>query len=211
MHAFLRGLIPATTITQPNSHPTTATGSFCTVLLNISWATSTRTLLRSYPLPPSMLPPHGTAAMTHESAVSASQERLYTRILPELLPPNLRAAPAGTRSAGTAGVVGAASAARLTEFVRGLLRSRGERAATSVMESKMQRKVLHLENMVAQSGAQSATARAARTAGRVQQGLSGKECKKKVCRAQRCHFRTKYYRLLRGSTSRNVKRDGKCA
>lgn len=147
-----------------------------------------------------MLPDHRTAELTHESAisaVSANQERLYKRILPDLLPPNLRPAPAGARSAGTAGVVGAASAARLTEFVRGLLRSRGERAATSAIESKMQRKVLHLENLGAQSAAQSAAVLAARTAERGQRGLSGKECKKKVCKRSGAIFIPKFHGLLR--------------
>lgn len=132
-----------------------------------------------------MLPPHAYAAscnteLASASAANAESERVYIRMLPALLPPNLRSAPAGARSDTKAGVVGAASAARLIEFVRGLLGTRGERAATSAIESKVQRKVLQLDNGGAQVVAQSAGARAARAAGRVRHGLSGKQCQKKV-------------------------------
>ena len=48
------------------------------------------------------------------------------------------------------------------------------------IESRLHRKVVYLENVDASGEAQSSAARAARAARRVQQGLSGKQCKKKV-------------------------------
>lgn len=110
-------------------------------------------------------------------------ERVYARILPGLLPPGLRAAPQGARTPGTGRTraVGAASAARLTEFVRGVLSARGECAAAAIMESRLQRKVVHLEHVPGQNVAQRAAARAtAEGGGRALQGLSGKQFKKKV-------------------------------
>lgn len=117
--------------------------------------------------------------LANESAANTESGRMYIRMLPELLPPHLRAPPAGARSDAKPGVVGAASAARFTEFVRGLLGARGERAATSAIESRVQHKVLQLDNGCAQEGAQSASARAARAAGRIRQDLSGKQYQKK--------------------------------
>lgn len=123
---------------------------------------------------------------------------MYTRVPAALLPKGFRGAPSTPRGSGgsssrqsnahnnsnnrAATAVGAAAANRLTEFVRGVLGARGDRAAAAAMESRLERKVVHLVNVGSgQAEAQSAGARAGRAAGRAtRQGLSGKQCKKMV-------------------------------
>lgn len=143
----------------------------CPLPISITWQISCR---------PDDYATRYNTELANESAANTESGRMYIRMLPELLPPHLRAPPAGARSDAKPGVVGAASAARFTEFVRGLLGARGERAATSAIESRVQHKVLQLDNGCAQEGAQSASARAARAAGRIRQDLSGKQYQKKV-------------------------------
>lgn len=109
-----------------------------------------------------------------ESVANPEIERTYTPLLPVLLPPIMRAGKA------TLGGAASASASRLKEFIRGLLQPRGERAAASLIESRVHHKVINLENVSTQQAARSAEARIARAAGRVRQGLSRKQCNKKV-------------------------------
>eukprot|EP00752_Nemacystus_decipiens_P005600 g5069.t1 len=155
---------------------------------------------------PSKRPRSGrTTAIGTESAVESriaaagtgapepQQERImYTRLPAALLPRGFRGAPSTPRGSGGSGsstssgsraatAVGIAAVNRLTEFMRGMLCARGDRAAAAAMESRLERKVMHLENVGSgQTEAQSAGARAGRAAGSVtRQGLSGKTCKKK--------------------------------
>lgn len=116
---------------------------------------------------------------------------MYTRLPPALLPKGLRAPPrrsstttiTNTNTGGRTAAVGAAAASRLTEFVRGMLgTTRGDRAATAVMETRLEKKVVHLDNVVSgQTEAQRAGARAGRGVGSAtSRGLSGKKCKQMV-------------------------------
>ncbi|CAM9230205.1 unnamed protein product [Scytosiphon promiscuus] len=117
---------------------------------------------------------------------------MYARLPSALLPKGLRAPPrrggcGGTGSnngnsnaAGRTAPAGSAAAIRLTDFVRGVLSAtRSDRAATALMESRLEKKVVHLDNAVAgQTEAQRAGARAGRGAGSSSgKGLSGKKCK----------------------------------
>lgn len=123
-------------------------------------------------------PSAGDAA--NESTIMADEPKwTYTLLPPALLPLALRAAPSGPRG-GKSKNVGAAAAMRLAAFVRGALGARGERAASAAIESKLQKRVVHLENASTQTAAQSAGVRAARKAASSRQGLSGKQCKKMV-------------------------------
>lgn len=118
---------------------------------------------------------------------------MYARLPSALLPKGPRAptrggatsnnkhtAAHGNNTGGRIGAVGAAAASRLTEFVRGVLgTTRGDRAATAIMESRLGKKVVHLDNAgPSQTEAQRAGAREGRGAGAV--GLSGKQCKQMV-------------------------------
>lgn len=109
---------------------------------------------------------------------------MYTRLPPALLPLGSRSAPAAARGKNRLSV-GAAAGIRLTDFVRGVLGARGERAATLAIESKLRRRVVNLDNSSSvQTEAQSAGMRAARSgsSGRAERGLSGKQSKKMVSR-----------------------------
>lgn len=113
---------------------------------------------------------------------------MYTRLPAALLPKGFRGALSMPRGASSAG---AAASSRLTEFIRGVVTSgtgRGDRAAAAAMESKLERKTMHLDNAVSgTTEAQSAGARGGRAAGSGRnRGLSGKQCKKKVSRGATC-------------------------
>lgn len=115
---------------------------------------------------------------------------MYTRLPPALLPLGSRSAPAAARGRNRL-AVGAAAGVRLTEFVRGVLGARGERAATLAIESKLRRKVVNLDtSSSAQTEAQSAGLRAARSgsSGRAKHGLSGKQSKNVVSRVTQGAF-----------------------
>lgn len=111
---------------------------------------------------------------------------MYTQLPAALLQKGFRGGPSTPRgnagSSSSSRAVGAAAANRLTEFVRGVLGARGDRAAAAAMQSRLERKVMHLENAGSgQTEAQSAGARAGRAAGNAtRQGLSGKQCKSMV-------------------------------
>lgn len=131
--------------------------------------------------------------MTTAANESPQQRIMYTQLPAALLPKGFRGAPSTprggrqrtTHNSRAATAVGVGAANRLTEFVRGVLGARGDRAAAAAMESRLERKVLHLENVVSggQTEAQNAGARAGRAAGSgLSRGLSGKQCKKRVSR-----------------------------
>lgn len=124
------------------------------------------------PVPFLIFPPPAEVRMT------AAHHATYSPLPPAILPRGLMAAASTPRS--KRGAIGVAAALRLTDFVRGVLGARGDRAAAAAIETRLQRRVVHLENVSAQTEAQSAGARAARAGGRVKQGLSGKQCKRKV-------------------------------
>lgn len=132
--------------------------------------------------------------MTMAASESQQERIVYTRLPAALLPKGFRGAPSIPRGGGSsinscsssssnsgraATSMGAAAARRLTGFVRGVLGARGDRAAAAAMESRLERKVMHLEGVVSgQTEAQSAGARAGRAAGSAtRRGLSGKQCK----------------------------------
>lgn len=114
-----------------------------------------------------------TGQATSASSATDKQKILYKCIPKDLLPSGQGRNSRGNKVGGTF------PAERLTEFVRGLLGTRGQWAADSVINSRI-KKLVHLSNASVQAEAQSATARAARAAGKVRVGLSGKQCKKKV-------------------------------
>lgn len=127
----------------------------------------------SVPTPSTLFPSLDTGRATSTSSATDKNKILYKCIPRGLLPSGRGRNPRSNK------VGGVSPAERLTEFVRGLLGTRGQRATDSAINSRI-KKLVHLSNASVQAEVHSATARAARAAGKVQLGLSGKQFKKKV-------------------------------
>lgn len=157
--------------------------------------------LAAHPLPPMRTEPHTakreSSTSTSSNAVTATgpQEAdvaMNTRLSAALLPKGFRGrggAPHAHRGNMTNSNAGLAAAARLTDFLKGIMgAATGDRAAVAALESKLEGKLIHLDNLATcwQTEAQTAGSRtgAARAAGNpARLGLSGKRCKKMVSSA----------------------------